>query len=526
MHRTLSRRSLLKNLALATLALPLPLSTLAQPKVTKNPFALGVASGSATHDSLVLWTRLHDEGLFGSNLPNAVIPVIWELAADEGFTQMVQSGVANAVPALAHSLHVELSGLPSDQWFHYRFRINEFTSPTGRTRTFATPGKSSAALRIAFASCQNFELGYFNSYPHLVREKPDLVLFLGDYIYEYPPGTKGVRNHSGSWCLSLEDYRARYAQYRQDVQLQQLHACCPWLVTWDDHEVQNDYAGLQAGSGGPYSDFAKRRAGAYQAFYEHMPLRASVLVEGLTGLEKGAEMRIYNSVSIGGLLSISLLDTRQYRAPQACTPGNKTGSGVIDPKQCELLSSEGRSLLGTQQEQWLDTQLGKAKEQVWTLLAQSTLFGARVYRTGDGVRVWNDGWDGYPAARRRLTDLLVKHQVPNPVILGGDVHENWVGYVKEDYSSLNSRSIGVEFCGTSVSSYDGRNPDSALRNNSHFVYAEGSRKGYGIMEVCSSELIVHLRAVKDHRTPESVIENLASFKVVAGTQRLERLAVS
>jgi alkaline phosphatase D len=237
-------------------------------------------------------------------------------------------------------------------------------------------------------------------------------------------------------------------------------------------------------------------------------------------------MRIYNSVRIGGLLSISLLDTRQYRAPQACTPGNKTGSGVIDPGQCELLSSEGRSLLGTQQEQWLDTQLGNSKEQVWTLLAQSTLFGARVYRTGDGIRVWNDGWDGYPAARRRLTDLLVKHQLPNPVILGGDVHENWVGYVKEDYSSLNSRNIGVEFCGTSVSSYDGRNPDSALRNNSHFVYAEGSRKGYGIMEVSSSELIVHLRAVKDHRTPESVIENLASFRVVAGTQRLERLAVS
>lgn len=520
MTESITRRTLLKDLAAATVLLPYGSETWAQQKLSKNPFGLGIASGSATHDSVVLWTRLFDQGVFGSNIPDEKIPVKWEIAKDESFAQMIQSGVSQAIPGLAHSVHVEVSNLPINQWFYYRFSVGDFNSPIGRSRTFAQSATESHPLKIAFASCQHYEQGYFNAYTHLVAEKPDLMIFLGDYIYEYAAGKTGIRSVDGGWCLGLADYRKRYALYKQEKELQAIHASCPWLITWDDHEVQNDYAGNQEGSVGPSSDFKKRRAAAYQAYYEHMPLKASVLTEGITGLEKGAETRIYDHYRIGNLISISMLDGRQYRSPQACTPGGKTGSGSVDPKTCELLADEQRSLLGQLQEQWLEKQLQSSKDQIWNLIAQPTLFGSCSFNTADGTKIWNDGWDGYPAARTRLINQLIKYQVPNPVILGGDVHENWVGYIKEDYERTSSKTVGVEFCGTSISSYDGKSTAARQKRNPHFIFADGTRKGYAIAEFSKKEMLVHLRVVKDHRQKESDIETLASFKVIAGSPQI------
>ena len=224
------KREFLKKLTIATALLPATSSVWAQPKFNKNPFTLGVASGSATHDSVVLWTRLHDPGVFSSIIPNEIIPVKWEISKDEAFTQIVQAGISQASPDLAHSIHVELSSLPTNQWFFYRFKVGEFTSATGKTRTFVAPGAANDPLKIAFASCQHYELGYFNSYPYVVAEKPDLMLFLGDYIYEYAPGKTGFRSVEGSWCLTISDYRKRYATYKQEKELQEVHACCPWLI--------------------------------------------------------------------------------------------------------------------------------------------------------------------------------------------------------------------------------------------------------------------------------------------------------
>jgi alkaline phosphatase D len=521
MNVDIYKRDFLKKLTIATALLPATSTVWAQQKFSKSPFTLGVASGSATHDSVVLWTRLYDQGVFSSNIPNEIIPVKWEISKDEAFTQVVQAGVSQATPELAHSVHVELSNLPSNQWFFYRFKVGDFTSSTGKTRTFAAQGISSDPLKIAFASCQHYELGYFNSYPHLVAEKPDLLLFLGDYIYEYAPGKSGVRTVEGSWCFTLSDYRKRYATYKQDQELQAVHACCPWLVTWDDHEVQNDYAGTQEGSVGPSTNFMKRRAAAYQAYYEHMPLKSSVLTEGVAGLDKGAEMRIYDNYKFGNLLSISMLDTRQYRSPQVCTPNGKTGSGHIDPKSCELLLDDGRSMLGAQQELWLEKQLQNGKDHTWNLIGQSTLFGQILLSYAEGPKIWNDGWDGYPAARTRIVNQLIKHKVPNPVILGGDVHENWVGYIKENYASSASKTVGVEFCGASISSYDGRNTSVRQKRNPHFVFSEGQRMGYTIMDVSKNELNVSIRAVKDHRQKVSEVETLANFKVQTGTSKIE-----
>ena len=517
------RRTLLKSVYAATVFLP-SLEAWSQVKLPKNPFNLGVASGSPTHNSVVLWSRLFDEGIFSSNIPHQDIPVKWEMALDSQFTNIAKSGLVNAVAALAHSVHAEVFELPANTWFYYRFSTGGHTSRTGKTRTFAEPKSTiEDPIKVAFASCQHFERGYYNAYPHMVKEGPDLVVFLGDYIYEYAPSKTGVRSHSAGWCLGLNDYRKRYAQYKSEPELQDIHAACPWITTWDDHEVQNDYAGLNPGSFGPETDFQKRRAAAYQVYYEHMPLRASVLIDGLAGLEKGAEMRIYENYRFGNILNMSVLDTRQYRDIQACNPSGKTGSSVVDLETCDMLSSEVRSMLGTQQEQWPQKQLENTADQTWTVISQTTLFGARVYRTAEGKKVWNDGWDGYPASRKRIQDGLARNKVANPVIFGGDVHENWVGYVKEDYANPRSRVLGFEFCGTSITSDDGKNTAARQKLNPHFIYSEGLRRGYSVAEFTKDKLTVNLRAVTDHKLKESDIETLASFKMVSGSKQIESL---
>jgi len=265
---------------------------------------LGVASGSPTHDSVVLWTRLAPETFFGSRSREDAVTVRWEIAHDDKFERIVQRGQAVANAALANSVHVEVAGLESDRWYFYRFMAGDAQSTVGRTRTFPAPDAAASRLRIAYASCQRWEHGYFSAYRHMRQENPDVVLFLGDYIYEYPNAKNAVRVPTGGWVRSLADYRARYALHKSDADLQAMHAACPWLLTWDDHEVQNDYAGLKEGqSGTPVADFAALRAAAYQAYYEHMPLRAAVLTRAFAGLASGAEMRIHASVRFGTLAS-------------------------------------------------------------------------------------------------------------------------------------------------------------------------------------------------------------------------------
>jgi alkaline phosphatase D len=522
-----SRRRLLQLASAGAASLALPRSAWSQARFSSNPFTLGVASGSPTHDSVVLWTRLLQTGLFGgSTLGAEAIAVRWEVAHDAQFTRMVHSGQTQAVAELAHSVHVEVADLQADRWYFYRFLAGDAVSATGRTRTFPAPDADATRLRLAYASCQRWEHGYFSAYRHMAQENLDAVLFLGDYIYEYPAAANAVRLPSGGWVLTLEDYRARYALHKGEADLQAMHAACPWLVTWDDHEVQNDYAGMHPGdSGAPVANFLERRAAAYQAYYEHMPLRASVLTQGLGGLARGAEMRIYGRVPFGKLATLYLLDDRQYRDPQACTPGDKPGSARLDPAQCAIWNDPQRTLLGAAQEQWLDRALAQGSSG-WNVIGQQTLFGARDFKPGVGQSLWNDGWDGYPAARQRLTASLQRHHVANAVLLGGDVHENWVGHVKADYAKADSASVGVEFCGTGITSRGGGNAKIAerLAENPHFVFAEGERKGYGVVEITPQRLTATLRVVDDVTQKETRIETLAQFAVEAGQPVVRRIA--
>ena len=515
-----------------------PLTGAAQARISSNPFTLGVASGSPQADGIVLWTRLLPTGLF-SSLGNEVAAVRWEIAHDDQFKHILQQGQTAATPELAHSVHVDVAGLPPDRWYFYRFHAGDFTSPVGRTRTAPAPDAVVAKLRLAYASCQRWEHGYYSAYRHLVQDQPDLVMFLGDYIYEYAGAANAVRSVTGGWVQTLDDYRARYALHKSDADLQAAHAACPWLLSWDDHEVHNDYTGNTEGFASNAEParkepFTRRRAAAYQAWYEHMPVRASVLTQALAGLNAGAEMRIYQQLRWGQLANLLLLDPRQYKDPIVCTSDGRLGSSTFDPTRCAPWADPARSMLGTAQETWLAGHLGQ-NAPGWPVVGQGSVLGPRDFKPGPDTTLWNDGWDGYPAARRRLTDMFAKRQTAqssaNPlqtaVVLGGDVHENWVGHIKRDYADAQSANVGVEFCGTSITSRSNNAArhvvDGWLAENPHFTFADNRAKGYGLCDFTPVQLTTTLRVVDDVTRKDAAISTLAVFEVRAGRAVLGRV---
>jgi alkaline phosphatase D len=528
----MNRRDLLALLAAST-ATCLPRWAWSQVKLPSNPFTLGIASGSPRHDSVVLWTRLHSASVLGHSLiPNAAITVHWEVAQDEAFIKTVQSGTANAQPELGHAVHVELQNLAPDHWYFYRFKVGDYISATGRTRTFPAPDVMVNKLRFAYASCQRWEAGYFSAYAHMLNEQLDAVVFLGDYIYEYNSrGKNTVRTLPGylpAFADTVESYRMRYAAYKSDAQLQAAHAHCPWILTWDDHEVYNDYAKDQGEDLAP--NFMQRKAAAYQAYYEHMPLRASTLIAGFDSLKTNGELRIYGQFNAGKLANFMVLDDRQYRDHQACQKPGRGGGGVVRAEECEQLFDPKRTLLGAAQERWLDQSLANTHAQ-WNIIAQQTLVGRRNYspsdKTGKAL-LQNDNWDGYPVARDRMLASIQKHAPSNPVFVGGDIHQNWVGHVKAGYSNPGSnvqgKVVATEFCGTSLTSGGGENDDKfkdRLANNPHFVFADAEKRGYGVVELTPKRLTTTLRVLDDVRLQASKVSTLAQFVVESGTARVQ-----
>ncbi len=464
-------------------------------------FALGIASGQPRADGMVLWTRLT-----GDDLPPQV-DVAWELAHDEAFTRIAARGREVAVAADAHSVHAEPGGLAPARWYWYRFTALGQQSTAGRTRTAPAPD-AAAGLEFAIASCQRWDVGHYAAWRHAAAEPLDLVLFLGDYIYEYgsPPGA--VRMHDGGPVHTLAQYRARYAQYKSDAALQAAHAACPWLVIWDDHEVENDYAGLQSQT--LYLGFAAQRAAAYQAWWEHMPLPKAA--RPLNG-----EMRIFGRLDWGRLARLHLLDGRQHRDVQACPKFGRGGSNTVRTKDCPALADPARSLLGAAQERWLAEGWDTARP--WNLLAQPTLMAR--YTEEDpatGGSTWTDGWDGYPQARRRLLATLAERRVPGAVVLGGDVHANYVADLKPDFDDPRSPVVASEFCGTSISSL-GRaqaRVDAALPLNPHIRFGRSDRRGYLRFSLDDKRLLAQLRTLDDARDPGSGVQTLARFVVDAG----------
>lgn len=485
---------------------------LAQPNFAGYPFALGVASGDPTPDGVVLWTRLAPDPGNGGGMPEAEVPVQWMLAEDAHFGRVVRRGVALASPQWAHSLHVEVDGLRSDRWYWYRFIAGGVSSQTGRTRTLPAPADAAARLRIAVASCQHFEQGYFSAYRHMLADDLDFVVHVGDYIYEGSWGTRVRRHESAHGAQTLADYRNRHACYKRDPDLAAAHAAYPWLVTWDDHDVANDYAGLTPNDEQAPADFALRRAAAYRAYYEHMPLRA------MHRPDPNGAMLMQSRLDFGTLARIHLVDDRQYRSPHACA---ERGPMVRD---CAQRFAADRTLLGTAQERWLEDGLATSPAR-WNVLAQQTLIAPFEYRAADGGRdVWTDGWDGYAGSRTRLLRHIEIARVRNVVALGGDMHAFYVTDLKTDFGDEAAAPVATEFVGTSITSDD---VDYAavsrdVPDNPHVRYFESRWRGYLHCEITPRLWRTELRIVDDVTNAASLGRTLARFHVEDGRAGAQR----
>jgi alkaline phosphatase D len=507
----------------------------AQVRFPNSPFQLGVASGDPSADGFVIWTRLAPEPLDAGFLGQAIYEVDWDVAEDAGFTRVAKQGTAWARPHLAHSVHVEVGGLAPGREYFYRFRIGRYESPAGRALTCPPADSSPEGLRFAFASCAHYEQGFFSAYRHLAADKPDLVFMLGDYIYEDSWGDRRVRQFDSLEAVTLEQYRHRYTQNKTDPDLQAAHAACPWLVSWDDHEVDNDYVGLTSehelcGGESVREAFPARRTAAYQAWYEHMPVRPS-------RLEADMAFRIYGATDWGRLARFYLLDTRQYRSVQACPAvptaercdfakhrkilfGGAGGSNFVDPDEptCKAqLEDASRTVLGEAQERWLDGALA-GPAATWNVVAQNVMVTTIAEGTKEAPKIYTDAWAGYPPARERFFAALAKHRAANPVVLTGDIHSFWVN----DLANAAGRPVGVELVTSSIctSTYD---KSATLPLNPSVKYHDGRHNGYVRCDLSRDRLRADIVAIDDRTDPASGTSVIASFKVSAGNLQARRL---
>ncbi|MEM8966639.1 MAG: alkaline phosphatase D family protein [Bacteroidota bacterium] len=398
-----------------------------------KPFYHGVASGDPLADRVIIWTRVTPEVIHSVN-------VSWEVATDSAFTQVVQTGELTTSQDQDFTVKVDVSGLVPDQVYYYRFRALDTNSSIGRTKT--APDTAQDSLRLAFASCSNYEFGHFNAYGHMAAQPVfDAVVHLGDYIYEYATGVYGDTAQYGRInvpaheIVTLEDYRTRYALYRADPELQAAHGSHPWITIWDDHEISNDAytegAENHDETEGRYQD---RRQAAVQAYYEWLPVRGT------------PSDPLYRNFSFGPLAQLMVLDGRLAgRTAQA------------DADSLVVLLDSSRTMLGATQREWLQQQLA-ATEATWKVLGNQVIFsGLDASALPNTPDKFTDMWDGYPIERAKLINFLKEQGVENLIVGTGDFHSSLGMEVPNDpfrpatYSRAdNGQRLGVEFVVHSV----------------------------------------------------------------------------
>ncbi|GGN55430.1 alkaline phosphatase [Streptomyces albiflavescens] len=464
-------------------------------------FTLGVASGDPLPDGIVLWTRLAPDPLNGGGMPDRTVSVDWEIAEDSRFRKPVRRGTAQARSEYGHSVHVDVRGLRPDRAYWYRFRAEGQLSPTGRTRTAPYPHSSGGSLRFALASCQNWQNGYFTPYADMLDQDPDFVLFVGDYIYESKPAATAVRKHEGSdEPYTLVQYRNRYAQYRTDPHLAAMHAHAPWVVTFDDHEVDNDFAGEipQDPDKQSHDAFVARLTAAYQAYYEHMPVRA-------TAIPNGPHIQMYRRLDFGRLARLNVLDTRQFRSNQATSQ-----DGAEDPSL---------TMLGAEQKDWLLDGLYKSPTR-WNLIASQIMMAETDLQVGEGKLWYYDAWDGYQVERNALMEEFAS--IRNPVVLTGDRHLTMISDLKEDFADPDSDVVGAEFVGTSISSGGDQDQaafhkewDPRMADNPHWKFIDAHR-GYHLFDIRRDGIDAQVRVPETVLQPDAASSTLARLRVEAG----------
>ena len=474
-------------------------------RVTANPFYLGVASGDPRPDSVVIWTRLARETLGNARSRNEPVAVDYEIAETANFSTIYRKGSAAALPELGYSVHLDLQGLNPGKEYYYRWMLGGEVSNVGRTKTAPALDATTESFRFGFASCQQYEHGYFTALDHMAKERFDLIVHLGDYIYEETWGANNVRHHNAPEIYTLDDYRARYELYKQDPDLQAAHASAPWAVTWDDHEVDDNYANAIAVDEQTPKQLLIRRAAAYQAFYEFMPIR-------LPSGRQGASMQIYRPLQFGTLMDMIILDTRQYRNDQACGDGMKPS--------CDQHREPNRTLLGEAQKDWLFKRL-RTSGSTWNVMAQQVMMGRLLRRNEQEEEMFlMDIWDGYPDERDELLARLKSAQTPNPIVLTGDIHSNWVNNILSDFSNESSEVIATEFVGTSITSGgDGSDISNTtaqtLSDNAHVKFYNRQR-GYVSCHLSKDLWQSDYKILDKVTEPGHPIRTRASFVVEAG----------
>ena len=485
-----------------------------RPVYRNDPFSLGVASGDPDPQSVVLWTRLAPMPLEpDGGMPGHAVKVRWEIADDESFGRVVHQGETVATPQLGHSVHVTVNGLEPDRWYWYRFSSGDAVSPIGRTRTLPAVEQLPDRLKFAVTSCQNFEQGLFTAYQQMARDGVDLVFHLGDYIYEYEAGRNGkVRTHLGKEIKSLGDYRVRHAQYRSDQDLAKMHATCPWFVTWDDHEFDNNYANdISEENGISPQEFLTRRANAYQAYYEMMPLRIS-------SMPRGPHLQLYRKSAFGRLAAFFVLDTRQYRTDQP----NNDGRRELNDSAMDAANS----LLGQRQKNWLKRSLLRSQS-TWNVLAQQVMMGMVGYTKGvDEPRYHSmDQWPGYTAERMEMMRFMADRRVSNPVVLTGDIHSNWANELRIDDRKPEADTVGVEFVATSLSS--GGNGSQRATDHDRLlatnpcVKFHNRERGYLLCEVDQAVWSTDYKVIDDVLKPGGKTFSRAKYIVESGQASIQ-----
>ncbi len=486
----------------------------------RDPFTLGVASGDPLPGGFVLWTRLAPDPLAGGGMPNRPAQVVYEIARTPDMRRPVRRGAFVAVPQEAHSVHVEVAGLDADTEYFYRFRSGSHLSPIGRVRTMPRVNADPQAFALAFVSCNDFQNGYWPALAGLADDDVDLILHLGDAIYEYDPAsayadrrhvapeTLGVGSSSGQ-LTTLSDFRNRHAQYKTDPAMQAAMARCAWSVTWDDHEAENNYAGfvdeVDPRGSSSVADFALERAAAYRAYWEHMPLRSAAR-------PRGAWMTLYRRLRIGRLAELNVLDTRQYRTDQE---GDGSDFGMRP-----LGTSSESTLLGARQQRWLLEGLA-ASDATWNVLAQQVMYAPFRFAVGAPAPFHNlDAWDGYTANRDVVSAALQRTGVANPVVLTGDIHSSWVQDVHAVADDATSPVIATEFVGTSVSSDFPLSFIPLVRGsmplNPQTRYFDGARRGYVRCTLTPQTWRTDFRTVATITTADAPVSTTSSWVVENG----------
>jgi alkaline phosphatase D len=509
----------------------------AAPRATaaSTAFAHGVASGDPLPDGVLLWTRVTPvpEARPGSGI-GPVIQVRWEVAADPAFARPVAVGEVSTGPDRDHTVKVEVRGLTPATTYWYRFGHAGAWSVTGRTATAPAADADVARLRLGVVSCSNWEAGYFAAYRHLAaRAGLDLVLHLGDYLYEYgngqfAAGGRVVRAvEPAHEVTTLADYRIRHALYKSDPDLQALHATVPWVITWDDHEVANDQWSGGAENHDPATEgaWSARLAASRQAYAEWMPVRL------------GADGSIFRRIRLGRLAELAMLDLRSYRSKQA------SGTAVDDP---------ARTITGATQMAWLKDGLAASTAR-WKLVGNpdmisrldvgalpAWLLGPLAKLLGipsNGYAVNVDQWDGYTADRNALVNHLRARGIRDVVFLTGDIHTSWATELTTRETLLSPTA--VEFVVPSVTS---DNVNDFLRvpagtvspfgaslirgTNPHVRWTELDGHGYGVLEVRPDGCRMDWYHLNDRTRRDSGVRWVAGFSVAAGVARLRRELMS